>query len=193
MVKVISSLAKKSITRCITPLLLALLLVGVADFLNPQLESSYASVPLVAIPNVPPQLQVPRYEQLVLSTVVQRGVQVYRCSPQGRWVLQGPVATLVSPRGERIVLTYGPHWQALDTSAIVGRPISAAPHTANIPWLLYQVTAHRGGRGLLSHVNYVQLLYTSGGGLSTHCTVALNPGLKSIPYTATYRFWRPIL
>ena len=160
MVKVISSLAKKSITRYILGLLLVLLLIGVADFFYPQVESSHASAPPIAVTNIPAQLQVPKNEQLVLSTGVQQGVQVYRCSPQGSWVLQGPVAILVSPRGERIVLTYGPHWQAPDTSAIVGRSISAAPHTANIPWLLYQVTAHRGGRGLLSHVNYVQLLYT---------------------------------
>jgi hypothetical protein len=191
MVKIISSLEKNPILRSILVSILVLLLVGIAAFLYPKEESSYASAVPVVVSPIPSQLQVPKNEQLVLSTVVQQGVQVYRCSPQGSWVLQGPLAILMSPRGQRIVLTFGPRWQAPDTSAIVGSSIAAASHQPNFPWLLYRVTAHSGRPGLFSRVNYVQLLYTHGGGLSTHCTVVQNPGLKSVPYTATYQFWQP--
>lgn len=194
MPKNISTCAKMSIVRSSLLLGFLFFLTIAATFLSPGLATTYASaVPSqpVLTSTIPPWVRVPANEQLVLSATVKLGYQVYRCSVQGGWVLQGPLALLAGPHAENILHSFGPRWQLNNGSTIQAQSIAAAPHFPSIPMRLFKVTSHSGNASWLTHVNYVQQLNTSGGGLSTHCNAATDRGFVSVPYTAIYQFWQP--
>ena len=142
--------------------------------------------------DIPPQLQPPEGQRLVLKAIG-RGSQNYVCDQTtGKWTFRDPTATL-NRHGRAIGIHYaGPTWELFDGSRVkasVQVNLPAPNPTRNIPWLLLQATEHAGS-GVLSTVDYIQRLHTRGG-------VAPNGGIcdpasdqtVGVPYTAVYRFF----
>jgi hypothetical protein len=142
--------------------------------------------------NVPPALQPPAGQRLVLKALG-KGAQIYDCdAATGKWTFREPAATL-SQRGRQIGIHYaGPTWELFDSSKVTAavRVNVPAPHPdKDIPWLLLQATSNAGS-GTLATVDYIQRLFTEGG-------VAPNGGVcdptgdtsVGVPYTATYTFY----
>jgi FtsP/CotA-like multicopper oxidase with cupredoxin domain len=142
--------------------------------------------------DIPPELQPPEGQELVLKAIG-RGSQNYVCDQAtGKWTFRDPTATL-NRHGRAIGIHYaGPTWELFDGSrvkAAVQVNVPAPNPTKNIPWLLLQATEHAGS-GVLSTVDYIQRVHTHGG-------VAPNGGscdpasdqTVGVPYTAVYRFF----
>lgn len=164
--------------------------IVVASLFHPQFSTISAHA-ASASNSIPPWLQVPAHEQLVLQATVKQGVQVYRCTAPGYWALQGPTALLVGTHNELIVHSFGPRWQERDGSVITAQSIASFPQLSSIPWQLYKVNSHSGHAGLFSHINYVQLLNTANGVSPIFCNPAVDTSLATASYSATYMFWRP--
>ena len=146
----------------------------------------------------------PPDDQGILLKVHAKGVQVYvsKAVPgkEGKdryeWI-PTPRADLFSikDKGKKVGKHYGsgdgPVWEAGDGTKVVGElpPVAAVPKADTIPWLLIRAKSHEG-RGLLSHVTFIQRVDTRGG-----APPALRPtraDLKSpVEYTATYIFYGP--
>jgi hypothetical protein len=142
--------------------------------------------------DIPPELQPPEGQHLVLKAIG-RGSQNYVCDQaSGKWTFRDPTATL-NRHGRAIGIHYaGPTWELFDGSrvkAAVQVNVPAPNSTKNILWLLLQATEHAGS-GVLSTVDYIQRVHTRGG-------VAPNRGIcdpasdqtVGVPYTAVYRFF----
>lgn len=142
--------------------------------------------------DIPPELQPPEGQHLVLKAIG-RGSQNYVCDQAtGTWTFRDPTATL-NRHGRAIGIHYaGPTWELFDGSrvkAAVQVNVPAPNPTEDIPWLLLQATDHAGS-GVLSTVDYIQRVHTRGG-------VAPNGGscdpasdhTVGVPYTAVYRFF----
>ena len=147
--------------------------------------------PVLASSSIPARLQVPAHEQLALQATVKQGVQVYRCTAPGYWALLGPTALLQGTHGELIVHSFGPRWQGSDGSVITAQSIASLPQLSSIPWQLYKVNSHSGHTGLLSHINYVQVLNTTNGVSKIFCSPEIDTSLMAVSYSATYMFWQP--
>ena len=113
---------------------------------------------------------LPENTRVVLA-VIGEGVQIYESKPNPagtyEWVLKAPEAELKSLTGEVLGKHYGgPSWALSDGSQLVGTlpPIKAvsAPDGRNIPWLLVAAKS-RSDAGLLSKIDYVVRMATSGG------------------------------
>ena len=77
---------------------------------------------------------------------------------------------------------------APDGSAVNAAPIANSPKTGTIPELLLQSTATRG-TGAFGGVSYIQRLNTKGGVAPT--TACSGTDQISVPYSATYTFYKP--
>ncbi|MGW0943967.1 DUF3455 domain-containing protein [Streptomyces sp. NPDC002623] len=121
-----------------------------------------------------------------------RGVQTYTCT-DGVWKLLEPAATLSvkRDRAHRPVALHsrGPVWvSTVDGSAVNAAAVATSPKTGTIPELLLKSTATRGA-GVFADVSYIQRLDTSGGvAPAAACTGAEQ---VSVPYSATYAFYKP--
>jgi hypothetical protein len=142
--------------------------------------------------NVPPELQPPEGQRLVLQAIG-RGSQNYTCDQAtGTWTFRDPTATL-NRRGSAIGIHYaGPTWELFDGSrveAAVTVNVPAPNPTKDIPWLLLQSTEHAGS-GVLSTVDYIQRLHTRGGVAPDGGTCdPASDETVGVPYTAVYRFF----
>jgi hypothetical protein len=128
------------------------------------------------------------------------GTQNYTCdSATLKWTV-APVADLFDDNGKLIVKhSAGPTWTSTaDGSAVTGAV--ANNNTARvtvdptaIPWLLLDATPKKDARvGLLTKTRYIQRVNTTGGlGPSGPCDPTKDTP-KSVPYTANYRFWKPV-
>ena len=164
--------------------------IVIASLFYPQVSTVSAHA-ASASNSIPPWLQVPAHERLVLQATVKQGVQVYRCTAPGYWSLLGPTALLQGTHGELIVHSFGPRWQESDGSVITAQSIASFLQLSSIPWQLYKVNSHSGHTGLFSHINYVQLLNTNNGVSKIFCSPAVDTSLMTVPYSATYMFWQP--
>ena len=105
------------------------------------------------------------------------------------WQLDGPDAVLTDIGGRvRGRHGFGPSWQALDGSRIVGTVLQSipSPRPDSVPWLILSVRKHVG-QGQLQGVAFVLRLDTEGG---QPPLADCGPGAKTmkVPYRAAYVF-----
>ncbi|WP_328481309.1 DUF3455 domain-containing protein [Streptomyces sp. NBC_00377] len=141
--------------------------------------------------DAPPALKVPEGNRLT-GVFDARGVQTYACT-DGAWKLLEPAATLSygRDRAHRPVALHsrGPVWvSTVDGSAVNAAALVTSPRTGTIPELLLKTTATRGA-GVFADVSYIQRLNTSGGVAPT--TACTGTDQVSVPYSATYVFYKP--
>ncbi|MEU3614065.1 DUF3455 domain-containing protein [Streptomyces sp. NPDC006872] len=145
----------------------------------------------VAPVKAPAALAVPDGNRLT-GVFDAHGVQTYTCT-DGVWKLLEPAATLSvkRDRAHRPVALHsrGPVWvSTVDGSAVNAAAVATSPKTGTIPELLLKSTATRGA-GVFADVSYIQRLDTSGGvAPAAACTGAEQ---VSVPYSATYAFYKP--
>lgn len=149
-----------------------------------------------AAQQIPPQLQPPATEQLLLQLHA-KGDQVYTCKEgvtQFAWTLKAPDAQLFDKEGKPFGKHFaGPSWQANDGSLVTGKAVANAPSPDpdSIPWLLVTVLTHDGS-GVLSRAASIQRLNTKGGKAPASGCDSTHAGQEArIPYTADYLFYAP--
>jgi hypothetical protein len=141
--------------------------------------------------DAPAALKVPDGNRLT-GVFAAKGVQTYTCT-DGAWKLLEPAATLSykRDRAHRPVALHsrGPVWvSTVDGSAVNAAALVTSPKAGTIPELLLKATATRGA-GVFADVTYIQRLDTAGGvAPATACTGA---DQVSVPYSATYAFYKP--
>ena len=145
---------------------------------------------------VPPQIQAPANEQLLLQ-VHAKGDQVYICQEgvtQFAWTLKAPDAQLFDKDGKPFGKHFaGPSWEANDGSRVTGKAVANAPSADadSIPWLLVNVVGHEG-RGVLSPATTIQRLNTKGGKAPASGCDGAHAGQEiRVPYSADYVFYAP--
>ncbi len=145
---------------------------------------------------IPPQLQPPAGEQLLLQ-VHAKGDQVYICkegATEFSWALKAPDAQLFDKDGKPFGKHFaGPSWQTNDGSLVTGKAVAnvPSPDADSIPWLLVNVVSHEG-RGVLSRVTSIQRLNTKGGKPpASGCDSASSGHEVRAPYSADYLFYAP--
>jgi hypothetical protein len=150
--------------------------------------------PSSAAQQVPPQIEPPVNEQLLLQ-LHGVGDQVYTCRKEGAqftWTLKAPDAQLFDKDGKSLGKHFaGPSWQANDGSRVTGKAIAnvPSPDPDSIPWLLIQVVSHDGD-GLLSRVTTVQRLNTKGGKApASNCDAGQTGHEVRVRYSADYLFY----
>jgi Protein of unknown function (DUF3455) len=148
-----------------------------------------------AAQEVPPKLQPPANEQLLLQ-VHAKGDQIYTCksdAAQFTWTLKAPDAQLFDNNGKPFGKHFaGPSWEASDGSRVTGKAVanSPSPDADSIPWLLLTVVSHEGG--VLSRATSIQRLNTKGGKAPASGCDASHAGQElRVPYSADYRFYAP--
>jgi hypothetical protein len=139
---------------------------------------------------------LPENTSIALS-VVAEGVQIYesKANPTGsyEWALKAPEAQLKSLSGEVLGKHFGgPAWALNDGSQIVGSlpPLQTVKATdgRSIPWLLVAVKS-RSDAGLLSTMDYVVRLSTSGGAAPVEAPKSPTD-ITRVGYRAIYLFLR---
>ena len=137
---------------------------------------------------------LPENASIVLA-VAAEGVQIYESKTNStgayEWALKAPEAELKSLTGEVLGKHFaGPSWALSDGSQCVGNlpPLKSAPSpdAGSIPWLLLG-TKTRSEAGLLSRIDYVVRIATSGGAAPTEAPK--NPSdTARVKYHAIYLF-----
>jgi len=150
----------------------------------------------VAAQQVPPQLQPPATEKLLLQ-VHAKGDQVYTCkgdAGQFAWTLKAPDAQLFDKDGKPFGKHFaGPSWEASDGSRVTGKAVANAPspEADAIPWLLVNIVDHEG-TGVLSSATSIQRLNTKGGKAPASGCDAEHVGKEvRVAYSADYLFYAP--
>jgi hypothetical protein len=141
-----------------------------------------------------PGVPLPENARIVLA-VVGEGVQIYesKLNSNGgyQWALRAPEAELKSLAGDVLGKHFaGPGWSLNDGSQLVGilPPLQAvsSPETGNIPWLLVAPKS-RSETGVLSHIDFVARIATSGG--IAPAEAPKNPtDIARVNYRAIYLF-----
>ena len=147
-----------------------------------------------AAQQLPPQLQPPANEQLLLQ-VHAKGDQIYVCksdAAQFTWTLKAPDAQLFDKDGKPFGKHFaGPSWEASDGSRVTGKAVANAPSpdADSIPWLLVNVVSH-DGTGVLSRATTIQRLNTKGGKApATGCDASHLTQELRVPYSADHLFY----
>ena len=138
--------------------------------------------------SVPAVLTPPAGLHPIGTFTVTKGTQTYTCASGSFAGASVPEAELSGPGG-RIHHFAGPSWQSeSDKSLVTATKTAESAVAGSIPQLLLTVNSHSGTtRGLLSKVQAIQRLNTSGGAAPT---TACTDGAKvSVPYHASYTFW----
>jgi Protein of unknown function (DUF3455) len=155
-----------------------------------------AASSVLAAQQVPPQLQPPAGEQLLLQ-VHAKGDQVYTCKSDLTdfiWTLKAPDAQLFYKDGKPFGRHFaGPSWEATDGSRVKGEAVAVAPSpdANSIPWLLVNIVSH-DGTGILSRATTIQRLNTKGGKAPASGCNASHVGQElRVPYSADYLFYAP--
>ncbi len=145
---------------------------------------------------VPPQIQAPANEQLLLQ-VHAKGDQVYTCKGDAghfAWTLKAPDAQLFDKDGKSFGKHFaGPSWEASDGSRVTGKAVAnvPSPDADSIPWLLVNIISHDGS-GVLSRATSIQRLNTKGGKAPASGCDAAHAGQEvRVPYSADYLFYAP--
>jgi Protein of unknown function (DUF3455) len=117
---------------------------------------------------IPDAIKVPGGNKSLL-TVHAKGDQIYLCVLDAgvyAWKWQAPDAKLFDSQNQTLVGSHGvgPSWEYRDGSSAKAKVIQKAdaPDKANVPWLLLEVTQHKG-QGLLAQASYIQRINTQGG------------------------------
>jgi hypothetical protein len=171
----------------------ALATVAVGTLLSATVGQAATSQPAPAGVDAPAALKVPDGNRLT-GVFSAAGVQTYTCT-DGAWKLLEPAATLSvkKDRAHRPVALHsrGPVWvSTVDGSAVNAAAIANSPKTGTIPELLLKSTATRG-TGVFAEVSYIQRLDTHGGVAPTTACTGTGTDQVSVPYSATYAFYKP--
>jgi uncharacterized protein DUF3455 len=152
--------------------------------------------PVVPAQQVPPQIQAPANERLLLQ-VHAKGDQIYTCkgdAAQFTWTLRAPDAQLFDKDGKLFGKHFaGPSWEANDGSRVTGKAAANAPspEADSIPWLLVSVVGHDGS-GVLSRATSIQRINTKGGKAPASSCDAAHAGAEvRVAYSADYLFYAP--
>lgn len=169
----------------------ALATVTAATLIGATVGPAAASQPARTGVEVPDALKVPDGNRLT-GVFSAEGVQTYTCT-DGAWKLLEPAATLWAKKdhSRRTVALHsrGPVWvSTLDGSAVNAAAVATSPKAGTIPELLLKSTATRG-TGVFADVSYIQRLNTRGGVAPT--TACTGTDQTSVPYSATYTFYKP--
>jgi hypothetical protein len=128
------------------------------------------------------------------------GKQIYTCdSKTSKWTV-APEADLFDESGKLVVKhSAGPTWEStVDRSAVTGAVANngTARVTVDptaIPWLLLDAAVKSGAPvGLLINTKYIQRVNTTGGLGPTGACDPVDTAPRPVPYTANYRFWKPV-
>ena len=144
-------------------------------------------------PEVPQEIAVPAGN--VLSGMgAAEGFQIYTCQAGG-WVLQQPMAVLLTRGHKPFALHYGgPTWMAMDGSSVVAARAGSAPAPSPdaIPWLKLSATSTSGpAGGILAGTTFIQRINTTGGmAPATGCDAEHLGATAPVFYTADYYFSR---
>jgi hypothetical protein len=145
---------------------------------------------------VPPQIQAPANEQLLLQ-VHAKGDQVYTCKGDAgsfSWTLKAPDAQLFDMGGKPFGKHFaGPSWESKDGSRVTGKAVAnvASPDADSIPWLLVNIVGHDGS-GVLSRATTIQRINTKGGKAPASGCDAGHAGAEvRVAYSADYLFYAP--
>ena len=161
----------------------------------------FAATPMpaqnTARPDVPAKLAAPVNEEVVLIAHAS-GSQIYVCQPGSdeklSWTLKAPDAELADAKGKIIGHhSAGPSWKLTDGSEVTAKASARenAPDTADVPWLLLNVSGHTGG-GALAKVTTIQRIHTKGGQPpASGCDEGHRGAESKSPYTADYYFYAP--
>jgi hypothetical protein len=170
------------------PSVVAVALTGCAGFGSSSTSATTTSaISRECPPAAPVALAVPPDNELAFSLHA-TGVQIYNCSPLGKWTFTAPDATLFDGNEVAGIHYAGPTWESVDGSKVVGSKLAAATVDATaIPWLLLSAVSH-AGPGVMAEVTFIQRLQTSGGlAPSGACT---SGAVARVPYSATYYFYQ---
>ena len=143
----------------------------------------------VSIPGIPEAIKPPPGSKPIGAYIVTSGTQNYTCTADGAYNPSStPEAQLVGTGG-KIHHFAGPSWQSVtDKSLVTATPTVKVAVAGSIPQLLLTVTSHTGTtRGLLSRVQAIQRLNTSGGAAPT--TACTDGETVAVPYKANYVLW----
>ena len=151
----------------------------------------------LARPDVPAKLAAPVNEEVVLIARAS-GSQIYVCQAGSdeklSWTLKAPDAELADAKGKNIGHhSAGPSWKLADGSEVTAKATARenAPDTADVPWLLLNVTGHTGS-GALAKVTTIQRIHTKGGQPpASGCDEGHRGAESKSPYTAEYYFYAP--
>jgi hypothetical protein len=150
-----------------------------------------------SLPNVPPAIQAPAGEEVVLL-VHASGSQIYTCQAgaDGKfaWTLKAPDAELKDEKGKVIGSHFaGPTWKLNDGSEVTGKAAAHvdSPDAGSIPWLLVNAVSH-AGKGLLTNVATIQRVHTHGGKPPADgCDESHRNAESKSSYKADYYFYAP--
>ena len=128
-------------------------------------------------------------------TLHAKGDQIFHCvlkTGAYNWKWHAPEAKLYDKQNA-LVGSHGagPSWTHKDGSSINAKVIQKADaaNMADAPWLLLEVTEHKG-EGLLAQASYIQRINTQGGVAPLSGCDANHLGAeKRVPYTADYSFY----
>jgi hypothetical protein len=139
-------------------------------------------------PAVPANLAPPAGLHRIGAFSVVSGTQTYTCANGSFAGASVPEAVLAGPAG-KIHHFAGPSWESVsDHSLVTATKTAESAVTGSIPQLLLTVNSHSGTtHGLLSRVQNIQRLNTSGGAAPT--TACTDGAKTSVPYHATYVLW----
>lgn len=161
------------------------------------LLSGAAIAACAAVPPAPAPVRVPATQSLI-KQLHGTGVQIYECRPGKQdaalfeWIFVGPEARLTTGGGRAVATHYaGPTWEAKDGSRVVAQAVasSRSPNPNSIPLLLLRARG-TSGKGLFSHVQFIQRLNTKGGSLlATGCRKDQAGQQLRAAYTADYLFY----
>jgi Protein of unknown function (DUF3455) len=144
---------------------------------------------------LPDALKVPDGNNLQL-TLHAKGDQVFHCvlkAGEYSWKWHAPEAKLYDTQNQTEVGSHGagPSWTYKDGSGVTAKVLQKvdAENKASAPWLLLEVTAHKG-EGLLSLTRYIQRINTQGGvAPESGCDPNHLGAEKKVPYSADYVFF----
>jgi hypothetical protein len=146
----------------------------------------------VALPAVPDAIKPPAGSRPVGTFKVVTGTQNYTCvvaadATTGAFTGASVPEALLSGSAGRIQHFVGPSWQSQrDGSLVTATKTASSAVTGAIPELLLTVATH-SGKGILTRVDYITRLSTSGGVAPT--TSCQTDEVVKVPYNAVYVFW----
>ena len=125
-----------------------------------------------------------------------KGDQIYVCASEAgaySWKWQAPDAKLFDAQTGKQVGTHGagPVWDYQDGSSVKARMTQKieSPDSKAIPWLLLEVTEHKGN-GALAKAAYILRINTQGGvAPETGCDDNHLGSQVRVPYSADYNFY----
>ena len=166
--------------------------LGAVTFNASAAENSEASVSAAAGAEftrggIPAAVRPPAGSRFVGYAKVTTGTQTYTCTGGVFTGASVPEANLSGSVG-RIHHYKGPTWeQTRDGSIITAAKIGESAVPGAIPQLLLEVNGHSGRTGVLTKVNYIQRLSTTGG--TAPAGACTDGQTKAVKYGATYVFW----